>query len=377
MRLALPTLVLFIYIVVSSIWSLPCRPWAKVAAGIVLFVIGLKYIIYVKIGGSFIAPDFPPYLLLTMEVLYTAMVILAFLLVIKDCLTLLIWTSRCLGSSWQLPFTTAMRGGALVCTALLLSLYATWQSIRVPDVHTVEISLPGLPAELDGFSIVQLSDIHIGPLLKGPWLREVVGKTNSLAADLVVLTGDMIDGSPEALQDDIAPLSGLQARYGVYGITGNHEYYFGVNQWLPVFTDLGITMLQNEYRTFTIKGRNLVLAGVPDSTALQYGEPGPNPEAVFRESPDGIRVLLQHRPSGGSGNNGTDLQLSGHTHGGHMFFLKWLIATFNGGLSMGIFDINGTKLYVSPGTGIWAGFSARLGAPAEIAQLVLRQPQES
>ena len=107
-------------------------------------------------------------------------------------------------------------------------IYGTWQAIRVPDVRTIEITLPRLPVSLDGFSIVQLSDIHLGPFLKGAWLRDVVAKTNALSPDLVAVTGDMIDGSPDELKDDVAPLGDLQARYGVYGITGNHEYYFRV-----------------------------------------------------------------------------------------------------------------------------------------------------
>ena len=374
MRLALPTLALFLYIVASLIWWLPCRPWVKLAGGFALLAIGLKYLGYEKIGGSFIAPDFPPFLLLLMEFLYSAMVILAFLLLIKDCLALLLLISRWLGGSWHLPFTPAIRGGALACTALVLSLFGTWQSLRVPDVQTREIPLPGLPAELDGFTIVQLSDIHVGLLLNGQWLNEVVRKTNALAADLVVLTGDMIDGSPEALRQDIAPLRALQAKYGVYGITGNHEYYFGAHRWLPVFEDLGIVMLQNECRTFSVQGKNLVLAGVPDPAAPHFGEVGPD-RGFLQALPDGIRVLLQHRPSAASGKDDVDLQLSGHTHGGHLFFLKWLIASFNGGLVGGLFDFDGAKLYVSPGTGVWAGFSCRLGAPSEIAHIILRQPQ--
>jgi len=377
MRFALPTLVLFIYIIASLIWSLPLRPWVKVLAGLMLFVISLKYTIYEKVGGSFIAPDLPPVLLLAMEILYSAMIILAFLLLVKDCLALFLWLSRCLGSSWQLPFTPAIRGGGLVCTAFALSSFGTWQSLRVPDVHTVEIPLPRLPAELDGFSIAQLSDVHIGPLLKGRWLQEVVGKTNSLAADLVVLTGDMIDGSPEELHDDIAPLRELRARYGVYGITGNHEYYFDVQRWLPVFAELGIDMLQNEYRTFSIRGKSLVLAGVPDQTSLHFRENGPNPGLLQDAPSDGVRVLLQHRPSGASGNTGADLQLSGHTHGGHLFFLKWLIASFNGGLAVGLFDFGGPKLYVSPGTGVWSGFSCRIGSPSEISRIILRKEQDA
>jgi len=154
MRLAIPSLVLFLYIVASLIWFQPYRPLFKMAAGTVLFVIGLKYLIYEKIGGSFIAPDLPRSILLSMEILYGAMVILAFLLLIKDGLALLLWLSRCLGNSWHLPFTAAIRSGGLVLTALGLALFGTWQSVKVPDVHTIEIILPRLPASLDGFSIV-------------------------------------------------------------------------------------------------------------------------------------------------------------------------------------------------------------------------------
>lgn len=376
MRFALPTLVLFLYIVASLIWWLPCRPWVKLAGGFAIFAIGLKYIMYEKIGGSFIAPAFPTFVLLIMELLYSAMVILAFLLVVKDVLALVLLIARGLGGSWHLPFSPAIRGAGLVCTALALSALGTWQSLRVPDVHTLEIPLPGLPAELDGFSIVQLSDLHIGLLLKEGWLTEVVRTTNGLAADLVVLTGDMIDSSPEALQDDVAPLRALQAKYGVYSITGNHEYYFGAHRWLPVFEDLGIDMLENESRVFLIQGEKLVLAGVPDPAALHFGEVGPD-YGFLQALPEGLRVLLQHRPSALTGAATVDLQLSGHTHGGHLFFLKWLIASYNGGLAGGLFDFDGAKLYVSPGTGVWAGFSCRLGVPSEITHIILRQEQGS
>jgi len=374
MRLLFPSLVLFFYVLVSLLLSLPYQPFIKVVAASVLLILVLKYTIYETIGGSFIAPDFPPWLLLIMEVLYSALVILAFLLVMKDCLALLLWLSRLFGSGQHLPFTPGGRGIGLLGTAIALSLFGTWKALQVPNVHTIEVTLPRLPAELDGFSIVQLSDLHIGILLKGKWLQAVVTRTNSLAADFVVLTGDMIDGTPEAIKKDIEPLRELKARHGVFGVTGNHEYYFDVQRWLPVFKELGVDILQNEYRTFSILGRNMVLAGFSDPAGVRYGESGLNPEMFQRHLPEGVRILLQHRPSGDSDGFVTDLQLSGHTHGGNLFFIKWLIASFNGGLVGGLFDLDRKKLYVSPGTGIWAGFSCRLGIPSEITRIILKSP---
>lgn len=379
MRLAIPSLVLFIYIVASLITFFPCRPLVKVIAGIALLAISQKYLVYENIGGSFIAPDLPGPLLLTMEILYASMVILVFLLLVKDVLALLLWLSRWLGSSWHLPFSPAIRSVGLVLAALVLGIYGTWQSLRVPDVRTIEIALTKLPVSLDGFSIVQLSDIHLGSFLKGAWLRDVVAKTNALSPDLVAVTGDMIDGSPDELQDDVAPLGNLQARYGVYGITGNHEYYFRVDRWLPVFAKLGITMLQNEQRILAVAGgARLVIAGVPDQAEQHYGGPGPDSKTALAAAPDTVRILMAHRPYdivgkvGMTGRIDADLQLSGHTHGGNLFFLKWLISTFNGGLVGGLYDVDGMKLYVSPGTGIWSGFSCRLGVPAEITHIILR-----
>lgn len=375
MRLAIPSLVICIYLFASLVAFAPCRPLLKAAAAIALLVISQKYLIYERIGGSFIAPALPSPVLLSLEILYSFMIILVFLLVVKDGVALLLWLSRWLGSSWQLPFSPAMRSAGLVLAALALCGYGTWQSLRVPDVRTIEITLPRLPADLDGFSIVQLTDIHIGPFLKGAWLRDVVARTNALSPDLVAVTGDMIDGSPDELKDEVAPLAELQARYGVYGITGNHEYYFRVETWLPVFDQLGITMLDNEHRTLSVAGgHELVIAGVPDQAGQHYGGAGPDIRQALAGAPDTVTVLMAHRPNGIADTIGADLQLSGHTHGGHLFFLQWLISTFNGGLVEGLYDRGGRLLYVSPGTGLWSGFSCRLGVPSEITRILLRSP---
>ena len=193
----------------------------------------------------------------------------------------------------------------------------------------------------------------------------------------MALTGDLIDGTPDALKDDIEPLGELRARYGVFGVTGNHEYYFQVRNWLPVFEKLGVTMLHNEHKTLSVDGRtDLVIAGIPDPTGTRFGGPGPDAHKALYGAPDALRLLLAHRPDGASGNDHADIQLSGHTHGGLLFFLKWLLASFNGGLVQGLYDVKGTTLYVSPGTGLWSGFSCRLGVPSEITRIVLRAPDK-
>lgn len=372
MRLAIPTLIVFLYIFFRLVLPLPCRPVCKIGLSLALLAINLKYVLYEQVGGRFFVPDLPRPVLLAMETLYASMVILFFLLLARDILLLLLWLSRLFGSGWRLPFSLSATGAGLACLALGMGMYGVWQSVRVPDVRTVEIVSPKLPRALDGFSLVQLSDLHVGPLLKGNWLRAVVDKANALSPDVMVLTGDMIDGSPEWLKDDIAPLGDLRARYGVYGVTGNHEYYSGAEAWHPVFARLGVVMLHNEHRVVSAGGGRLVIAGVPDLVEKQFGGEGPNISKALEGAPDAPCVLLAHQPRGAAANANVDIQLSGHTHGGMLFFLQGLIAFFNDGFVDGLYPVDGMSLYVSPGTGLWNGFSCRVGVPSEITCIVLR-----
>ncbi len=312
MRLALPSLILFVYVMLSLVWPLPCRPQVKAAAGVLFLVVSLKYLFYEKVFGSFIAPNLPYWLMLGMEVLYASLVILCFLLIIKDVTAVILWLNRCLGASWHLPFSSGVRGGGIAVLALTLSLWGTWQAVRVPKVRTVEIRLPQMEPCLDGFSIIQLSDLHIGLLLKRDWLEKVVKQTNALTPDLVAVTGDMIDGYAEDLKDEVFPLEGLVANYGVFGISGNHEVYFREERWRAVFKSLGITMLHNDHRTIVGPGgAKLVIAGVPDPALRQIRAEGPDLRKALKNAlRDAVRIMLEHRPGGGSGNEGIDLKLS-------------------------------------------------------------------
>lgn len=401
MRLAIPSLCLFLYVVMSFVLPLPFRRLGRVAAGIAALAICLKYLAYEIFGGSFYAPELPRALLLAQEALYASAVILFFLLLVKDGLAGLLWMGRRAGFAWRHPFSPpfriagllasgcppadlsleagfspAVKSAGLLAIALSLGCWSTWQAVTVPGIRTVEISVPGLPAQLDGFSVVQITDIHIGSLLRGEWLRAVVEKTNALNPDVVALTGDLIDGLPDTLGSEVEPLGELRAKHGVYGVTGNHEYYFQVQQWLPVFKKLGIDMLLNEHRVLSVQGGELIIAGITDPMAPRFGEEGPDVRKALAGAPDTTSILLAHQPRGAAANTAASIQLSGHTHGGHMVFIQPIIASFNERFVNGLYDVNGMKLYVSPGTGLWGGFSSRVGVPSEITRIILR-PQRA
>lgn len=225
--------VIFFYITSSLFLFSPYSTWMKWTFAALILLVSLKYVIYEYAGGAFFAPELPRSFLLLMEVLYGTLFILFFMLLLKDIFMLFLLVGKYFGKSWTLPFSlTSLKLG---CTVLAFALgsWGTWQSVRVPDVRTVELRLAKLPPTLDGFSIVQLTDTHIGPILKKEWLQEVVDKTNNLSPDLIVLTGDYIDGTVKTLAEEVAPFAGLRAKYGVYGVTGNHEYIGGRRIGLP------------------------------------------------------------------------------------------------------------------------------------------------
>lgn len=372
MRLLFPSLFLWIYVSISFLRLLPASWPVKGLFCLAFLAAAMKYPLYEYLGGSFFAPVLPRGVLLVMEALYAALIILFFLLLLHDLASLLGALLRRFGLSFfRLPLPAGGRALALLLAALCLGGWSVRQSVVVPGVHTVEIALPCLPQELDGFSLVQLSDIHIRILLDRDWLQSVVERVNALSPDLIVLTGDYIDGTVQQLGPSLTPLHSLKARFGVYGVTGNHELYYGWKEWSRFLEEQGIRMLESEY-VYVGGARSLALAGVPD---LAFGRSGKAEGLanLFEGAEESVRILLKHRPEG-AWKNGADLQLSGHTHGGSFFFLKPLLAWFNDGFVSGLYAQGDKRLYVSPGTGIWGGFSCRLGAPSEITRILLRAP---
>lgn len=271
-------------------------------------------------------------------------------------------------------FARFAAGGALATSAGLtaVSMRAAFGAV---SVRRVEIPLARLPARHDGLTLVQLTDLHIGPTIGRDDLAALVSTTNALGPDIVAITGDLVDGSVDQLRDAVAPLGDLRARHGVYFVTGNHEYFSGAPAWVAELTRLGIRVLRNERVSIGEGLDTFDLAGVDDRSAARYPDAGHGEDldkALGGRDPGRAVVLLAHQPRTvlDAARFRVDLQISGHTHGGQIWPFGALVRLQQRFLA-GLGRHQDTLIYVSRGTGYW-GPPMRLGAPSEVAQLVLR-----
>jgi hypothetical protein len=251
-------------------------------------------------------------------------------------------------------------------------------ALRPPAVRRVEIRLARWPAALSGFRIAQVSDLHLGPLRGRRFAAEVAARVNALGADLVAVTGDLVDGSVARLREEAAPLAALRARRGVFFVTGNHDYYSGAEGWVAVARELGWRVLRNERVAIEERGAGFDLAGVDDYRGdWVRGSTCDVGRALAGR--DGARpvVLLAHDPTtfAEASQRGVDLQLSGHTHGGQIWPFRYLVRLVVPWVA-GRYESAGSTLYVSRGTGFW-GPPLRILAPAEITEIVLRAREEA
>jgi predicted MPP superfamily phosphohydrolase len=271
------------------------------------------------------------------------------------------------------PALTEPMAIAVLGLASLLTLVGYVNARRVARVVRVDIPLINLPKDLEGFTIVQLSDIHVGPTIKGEYVQAIVDRVNQLDADLVAITGDVVDGSVEQLRAHTAPLGGLRSRHGSYVVTGNHEYYSGAAAWMREFERIGLHGLHNRHVVLTHRGAPFVLAGVTDFSAGAFdAAQASDPYAALAGSPpDLLRILLAHQPRSATVAEaaGVDFQLSGHTHGGQ--FWPWNhFVRLQQPFTAGLHRLGRLTVYTSRGTGYW-GPPKRFGAPSEITVLRL------
>ena len=267
-------------------------------------------------------------------------------------------------------------GGASAMTAL----GALSARSRAAIVDVV-VPVKDLPAALEGFTIAQITDIHVGPTIKKGYIEEIVKAVNSIDADIVAVTGDVVDGSVEDLAEHTAPLGQLKGKHGVFFCTGNHEYYSGADAWCAEFARLGMKPLMNEHVVVDVAGDkgagSIVVAGVTDFNAASVlpAHKSDAAKAIAGAPPDAFKLLLAHQPRScaDAADAGFDLQLSGHTHGGQFFpwiFFVRLQQPFNAGLDVWQGATRAMQVYTSRGTGYW-GPPVRVGAPSEITRLRL------
>ena len=262
----------------------------------------------------------------------------------------------------------------VVLLGILVTLVGFISARRRARIVDVRVPIANLPAALDGFSIAQVSDVHVGATIRREYVSRIVEAVNALEADVIALTGDFVDGPVHELAPHTAPLARLRARYGAFFVTGNHEYYSGAGPWTAEFRRLGLHVLLNEHAVIRHAGAALVIAGVTDYSAHHFTPAHrSDPQGALAGAPPEatVRILLAHQPrsAAAAAAAGFQLQLSGHTHGGQ--FWPWtLFVRFQQPFTAGLHRLNQLWVYVSRGTGYW-GIPNRFGAPAEITRLRL------
>ena len=247
----------------------------------------------------------------------------------------------------------------------------------MPIVREQKLFFPDLPAAAEGLRIAVVADLHITYTTNSDYVAETVKKVNNARPHIVVFTGDNADGKCADLGKKFEAIKYIDAPLGTWGVTGNHEYYQGnkaLDEWLDFYNEHGLQMLFNSSAAFPEHG--FVLGGVPDRTANSRHPLTQDFGKVFDgQENDLFRIILVHRPDGAAESSriNSNLQISGHTHGGMLPGLKMLVSLFNDGMASGIFRKYGITVAVSNGTGIWSGFPLRVNCPTEIMILELHK----
>lgn len=270
-------------------------------------------------------------------------------------------------------FFARLLAGGVGAIGLGLAAYGVAVARGDARIERVTVRLGKLPEALRGLTIAQLTDVHVGPTIDKTFIERVVAQTNALSPDVIVITGDLVDGSVEELREHVAPLARLRAKHGVFFVTGNHEYYSGVDEWIAELERLGIRVLRNERVAIGEGDAVIDLAGVDDWSSARFGRGhGPSLDAALAgRDPTREVILLAHQPKQAheAQKRGVGLQLSGHTHGGQIF--PWgLFVKIDQPFIAGLDRLGDFQIYTSRGTGYW-GPPMRVGAPPEIALLTL------
>lgn len=247
--------------------------------------------------------------------------------------------------------------GCLVAAHVLM-LIAFIFAIRGPRL--VHISLKS-EKNISPLKVVQITDLHIGATIGSQYVARTVNLALQAQPDLIVLTGDIGDGDPETHPKSLRELSRLKAPLGVIGVLGNHEHYRGAEKWMTALTQAGVKMLENSRHMLEWQGKEVVVHGL---AAIEKAAP-----QLAKTHDEQLHIVLSHYPSHAplAARANATLFLAGHTHGGQFWPWTWVIGFFHR-YSRGLYQVENTHVYVSPGTGYW-GPPLRLGAPAEVTAI--------
>lgn len=303
------------------------------------------------------------------------------LTVLRDVTLLVLWMTQALGLTLDRHAVRYASAQAVPVLALLMTVLGFWNARRTAAVVRVDVPVINLPATLQGFTVAQISDVHVGPTIKTDYLQRIVDRVNSLGANMVAITGDLVDGSVMELGHHMQPLTQLQSTHGSFFVTGNHEYYSGAHTWIVALRELGIRVLMNEHVIIQHskdsqdpEPATVVVAGVADYSAHHFDESHrSDAHAAMAHAPEHavFKLLLAHQPRSAASAEqaGFDLQISGHTHGGQ--FWPWgYFVRFQQPFTAGLHKLGTLWVYTSRGTGYW-GPPKRFGAPSEITLLRL------
>lgn len=351
-----------------SAYTLPIGRTGKIAFFLVS-VFGLAYILP-------IGPIYDPALFLPYELIICFALVSAFAFfylwakILHFVLALFISLFSLCSARLKKIRTVVWRSQKINCAVILLCLLATpysvYETVKVPDIKHVTLAYADLPEELEGYTIAQITDTHTGLIFTKEWQEAVVQKIMKEQPQLIVHTGDIGDTKPQEIAESLTPLKELSAPDGVYYVFGNHEKYHTLSCWQEYFRENNLTVLENEtvfiHDCLAVSGAK-AQGHYAQFTAQDFLN------AVPQES---FHIYLHHHPASFQGSAPfIDLQLSGHTHGGTVFFLAPLIKYFNAGFVSGVYEQDTAKLYVSCGTGIWSYTAFRLFVPSEITILHL------
>ncbi|MBY9062535.1 metallophosphoesterase [Sphingomonas yunnanensis] len=359
-----------LYVLLRTLWPLALPLWAKGGVAVLLLAASQFHYWSKLSSGSVFAPEFPRAMVVLFNWAFGAIVLLFALQLLLD-LGLLV--AQLVRRGATLPDGARYAAAGL---AALLAAIGVAKAMRQPPVRDITVEIAGLPPRFDGYRLLQLSDLHLSKLFPARWAEAMVARANAAGVDLIVVTGDFIDGSVAMRRADVTPLATLRAPDGVWAVPGNHEYFFDYDAWMRHLAGLGVRLLPNAHTIVERGGERLVLAGVTDASAAHSGHPAPDLGAALAGAPAGAPVvLLDHQPrhARAAAARGVALQLSGHTHGGMIVGLDRLVARGNDGFVSRRYQVGAMTLYVSNGTALWPGFALRLGRPSEMTRITLRR----